>query len=150
MGDSRSFLAFSYKSNVLSAPTTASRHLKELRYTTFVDMNSQSAKALGIVHGERVRVVSKGGFVIGICRLREGIHPRSIGIEHGAGREGEGAIDLLINGNVIRGEIARRSGVNINKLGLKDASKGKVGTLSDFVIGSNARQGIPVWIEKLS
>lgn len=150
LGDSRSFLAFSYKSNVLSAPTTASRHLKELRYTTFVDMNSQSAKALGIVHGERVRVVSKGGFVIGICRLREGIHPRSIGIEHGAGREGEGAIDLFINGNVIRGEIARRSGVNINKLGLKDASKGKAGILSDFVIGSNARQGIPVWIEKLS
>jgi tetrathionate reductase subunit A len=84
-----------------------------------------------------------------ISKLPSPSHPQSIGIEHGAGREGEGSLDIHIDGVRKEGRIARRSGVNINKLGLSDASRLNVATLSDFVVGSNARQAIPVHIEKI-
>lgn len=141
-------LAFSYKSNVLSAASATIESLRDTRYTTFVDLNSATAKAKGIAHGDTVIVRSSGGEIRGVCRIKEGIHPHSLGIEHGGGREGEGALHVTINGKRMEGKIARKSGVNINKLGLVDTSRIAGATLSDFVIGSNARQAIPVSIHK--
>ncbi len=149
--DSKEFnlLAFSYKSNVLSSYTASVESLRDTRYTTFVDLSTSTAKQHGITHGDRVVVRSSEGKVEGICRIREGLHPRSIGIEHGGGRMGEGGSSVHIDGITKEGRIARRSGVNINTLGLSDASRLNIATLSDFVIGSNARQAIPVRIEKV-
>jgi len=149
--DSKEFnlLAFSYKSNVLSSASASVESLRDTRYTTFIDLSTATAKNYGIAHGDRVAVRSSEGKVQGICRIREGLHPRSIGIEHGGGREGEGGLRVDIDGIQKEGRIARRSGVNINKLGLSDASRLNIATLSDFVVGSNARQAIPVRIEKL-
>lgn len=144
-----SLLAFSYKSNVLSSASATLESVRDIRYTTFVDLSTTTAKKYGIAHGDRVIVRSREGKIQGICRIREGLHPQSIGIEHGAGREGEGSLDIHIDGVRKEGRIARRSGVNINKLGLSDASRLNVATLSDFVVGSNARQAIPVHIEKI-
>lgn len=143
-------LAFSYKSNVLSAATASVEALRDTRYTTYVDLSTTTAREYNIKHGDIVRVRSLYGKVEGICRLKEGIHPLSIGIEHGAGREGEGAHSIWIDQQKKEGRIARRSGININKLGLKDASRLNAPSLSDFVVGSNARQAIPVHLEKLS
>lgn len=149
--DSKEFnlLAFSYKSNVLSSYSASVEALRDTRYTTFIDLSTTTAKSYGIAHGDHVVVRSREGKVQGICRIREGLHPRSIGIEHGGGREGEGGVNVQIDGTQKEGRIARRSGVNINKLGLSDASRLNIATLSDFVIGSNVRQAIPVRIEKL-
>ena len=141
--------AFSFKSNVLSTPNTASTLLKEIRYTTYVDMNPKTAVKFGLKHGDIVRISSADGSVEGYLRLRHGIHPETIGVEHGAGREGEGAIDLEINGKVTKGKISRRTGVYYNKLGLHDSSRNTALT-ADFVCGSNARQAIPVKVEKVS
>ena len=149
--DSKEFnlLAFSYKSNVLSSYTASVESLHDTRYTTFIDLSTATAKNHGIAHGDHVAVCSMEGKIKGICRIREGLHPRSIGIEHGGGREGEGGLSMHIDGVKKEGRIARRSGININKLGLCDASRLNIATLSDFVIGSNARQAIPVRIEKV-
>lgn len=142
-------LAFSYKSNVLSAASASIEALRDTRYTTYIDINSQTAKLQGITHGDKVRIRSFDGVTEGICRIKEGIHPQSIGIEHGGGREGEGAIDITIDNKLIKGHIVRKTGININKLGLKDTSRLNTATLSDFVVGSNARQAIPVKLEKI-
>jgi tetrathionate reductase subunit A len=142
-------LAFSYKSNVLSSLTASVEILRDTRPTTYVDLNAATAKLHGIEHGDRVRVSSPDGKIEGLCRLKEGIHPQSIGIEHGGGRRGEGALNVTIDNTQKLGHIKRKSGVSINQLGLRDTTRLNTATLGDFVIGSNARQAVPVKIEKI-
>lgn len=141
--------AFSYKSNVLSTPNTSSTNLKEIKYTTYVDINPQTAQRLGLNHGDYVKLNSGDGEAQGYLRYRHGVHPDTVGVEHGAGRDGEGAVDIEINGKVTKGIFARKSGVNYNKLGLKDPSR-KHAVATDFACGSVARQAIPVSITKVS
>jgi len=140
--------AFSYKSNVLNQSCASSPGLLDIRYSTYIDINPQTASKMNVKDKEMIHVISADGKIKGIVRFRNGIYPGSIGIEHGLGRDGEGAVDVTINGKVTKGLIARKSGVNINKLGLLDRSR-TLATLSDFVIGSNARQAIPARIEKI-
>lgn len=142
-------LAFSYKSNVLSQASAALESLREIRYTTYVDLNPRTAKHYGIAHGDKIRISSAQASIEGIARLREGVHPLSVGIEHGGGREGEGATSIQIDGIKKEGKIARKSGTALNKLGLKDPSRLGIATLADFAVGSNARQAIPVKIETI-
>lgn len=140
--------AFSYKSNVLSQATASSDSLDELRPATYIDLNPQTAKEFDVGHGEKVKLASADGEVEGLVRLRHGVYPGCIAIEHGKGRDAEGAVDVTIGNRVIEKVPLRDAGVNINKLGLKDPSR-NLATISDFVIGSNARQAIPVAIEKI-
>jgi len=141
-------LAFSYKSNVLSQATISSLGLEEIRPATYIDINPKTAQNFGLAHGDMIRLSSAGGKVEGMLRLRHGVYPDCIAIEHGKGRDAEGAIDVQIGKNVISGIPLKKAGVNINKLGLEDISR-ELATLSDFVIGSNARQAIPVKIERV-
>ena len=139
--------AFSFKSNVLATPNASSKILKDIRYTTYIDINPKTAEKYGLKHGDYVKVSSNDGYTEGFLRLRHGIHPDTIGVEQGDGRRGEGAVDIEINGKVIKGSIAKRSGVFYNKIGLSDPSRPDALT-TDFVCGSNVRQAIPVFIEK--
>ncbi|RXJ97405.1 tetrathionate reductase subunit TtrA [Malaciobacter molluscorum] len=140
--------AFSYKSNVLSAPSVSGKRMQHLRYTTYVDLNPISAKKYNLIQGDIVSVNSPNGAIKAMVRLRNGLYPNTIGIEHGLGRDGLGAEDILVNNKKINGIIRRKSGININKLGLLDSSR-IFATISDFVVGSNARQAIPVKITKI-
>jgi tetrathionate reductase subunit A len=140
--------AFSYKSNVISQATASSQMIKEIRPTTYIDINPQTAKEQGFAHGQKVRLVSPGGDIQGRLRFRHGVYPNSLAVEHGAGRDAEGAVDIWIDNKKIEGNKLRKSGVNLNKIGLMDNSR-ELATLSDFVIGSNARQALPVRIEAL-
>ena len=141
-------LAFSYKSNVLSQATAASIGMQDIRPATYIDINPKTAQNQGLEHGDKVRLRSANGKVEGVLRYRHGVYPECIAIEHGKGREGEGAIDVKIGDSIIQGIAMTKTGVNINKLGLEDRTR-DLATLSDFVIGSNARQAIPVLIEKV-
>lgn len=140
--------AFSYKSNVLSTPNTSSTNLKQIRYTTYVDINPKTAEKFGLKHGDYVKVQSHDGNTEGFLRLRHGIHPDTIGVEQGDGRRGEGALKIEINGQITDGIVSRKSGVYYNKLGLKDTSR-KFAVATDFACGSTARQAIPVKIERV-
>jgi len=141
-------LAFSYKSNVLSQCDASSSKLQNIRFSTYIDINPKTAKQKGLNHGDMVKITSHDGVVTGMLRYKNGLYPDCIGIEHGLGRDAEGAVDITINSKTFKARVARKSGVNINKLGLLDRSR-KLSTLSDFVIGSNARQAIPVDITKI-
>ncbi len=142
-------LAFSYKSNVLSSATATVDKLREIRYTTYIDINPTTAKKYGISHGDEVLISSYEQQVKGIARYKQGVHPLSIGVEHGGGREGEGAINVQIDNKEIQGVIERKSGIFFNKIGLKDHTRLGDATISDFAVGSNARQAIPVKVEKI-
>jgi len=140
-------IAFAYKSNVLATPNTSSHLLKQIKYTTYVDINPKTAEKFGLKHGDYVKVSSHDGNTEGYLRFRNGVHPATIGVEQGDGRRGEGAVDIEINGKVTKGKISRRTGVFYNKIGLKDPSR-KTALVTDFVCGSNVRHAIPVKIEK--
>ncbi len=142
-------IAFSYKSNVLSSPNTSSANLKEIRYTTYVDINPKTAHTLGLKHGDYVKVNSGDGETTGYLRYRHGVHPDTLGVEQGDGRRAEGAIDIEINGKVTKGLVSKKTGVYYNKLGLKDFTR-KSAVATDFACGSTARQAIPVNITKIS
>ncbi len=141
-------LAFSYKSNVLSQCDASSSKLQNIRFTTYIDINPKTAKDRGLNHGDMVKLSSQDGVVKGMLRYRNGLYPECIGIEHGLGRDAQGAVNITINNKIFSAKVARKSGVNINKLGLLDTSR-KLSTLCDFVIGSNARQAIPIEITKV-
>ncbi|QDF28683.1 molybdopterin-dependent oxidoreductase [Halarcobacter anaerophilus] len=141
-------LAFSYKSNVLSQCDASSSKLQNIRFTTYIDINPKTAKGRGLNHGDMVKLSSQDGVVKGMLRYRNGLYPECIGIEHGLGRDAQGAVSITINDKIFSAKVARKSGVNINKLGLLDTSR-KLSTLCDFVIGSNARQAIPIEITKV-
>lgn len=140
-------LAFSYKSNVISQSTASSTRIQEVRFTTYIDMNPKTANENSLKHGDMVNVSSSDGIVTGMLRYRNGVFPGCIGIEHGLGRDAEGAVEIKINDRTFEARVARKSGVNINKLGLLDKSR-ELATISDFVVGSNARQAIPVSVTK--
>lgn len=142
------FEAFSYKSNVLSQATASSEMIRQIRPTTYIDINPKSAKEKGFSHGQKVRLVSPGGSVEGRLRFRQGVYPGALAIEHGGGREGERALEVWVNGQKVQASPLRKSGVNINNLGLMDTSR-ELANLGDFVIGSNARQALPVRIEAI-
>jgi len=143
------FLAFSYKSNVLSQAIASLESLRDIRYTTYIDLNTKTAKEHGIAHGDHIRLRSAQANIEGVARIREGIHPMAVGIEHGGGREAEGAVNIAIDGTTMQGKIARKSGTALNKIGLKDPTRLGIATLGDFAVGSNARQAIAIKIEKV-
>lgn len=147
--DEYPLLAFSYKSNIASAASAASEQIREIRYTNYIDISVQTAKSLNIKSGDQIKIISPHGQLDGICRLRQGIHPRAIGIEHGFGRFGEGAADIQIGDKLVKLSKTRASGAWINQLGLYDPSRQGKQSLADFICGSNARQAIPVKIAKL-
>ena len=141
--------AFSFKSNVVSTPNTASSRLRDLRYTNTIDIAARTAESLGLAHGDAVELTSPGGRIEGLLRVREGMHPEAIGVEHGFGRSGEGAITVQIGQETLEGLRFRKSGACINHLGFADPDRPGRIALSDFAVGSNSRQVIPVRIGKL-
>jgi tetrathionate reductase subunit A len=141
--------AFSFKSNVVSSPNTASSRLRDLRYTSTIDIAARTAEGLGLAHGDVVELTSPGGRIEGLLRVREGMHPEAIGVEHGFGRSGEGAITVQIGSETLDGLRFRKSGASINLLGFADPDRPGRIALSDFAVGSNSRQVIPVRIRKL-
>ena len=50
-----------------------------------VSINRQDGERLGLRNGDKVRIVTPGGSVIGLALLRDGIQPGAVGIEHGYG-----------------------------------------------------------------
>jgi len=143
-------IAFGYKSNVLSSPNASSDKLRDIKLCTYIDINSKTAKEFGIKYGDLVKVSNPfGQYIIGIVRVKEGIMPGTIGIEHGLGRLAEGADTIYINNKKLPAMPLRQTGVNINMLGIQDPTRPKGHVLTDFVTGATARNTIPVKIEKI-
>lgn len=141
--------AFSYKSNIFSPLVAASSKLSHLRYSNYIEINENTASKLGLKNGDLVRVLRDDKKIIGILRTKKGIHENALGIEHGRARRGEGGSDFYVDNELIAKNIAKRTGVSISNIIPSDESRGENALISDFVIGSVARQGFGVKIEKI-
>jgi len=142
------FLMVSTKSQLTSAPVIGTPKLEALHPQNFVVLHEEDAKRLGVHSGDKVRVTSPAGSVEGIVSVRLGIHRGVVGIEHGYGHWGLGARRESIGNKVWHASSLRGKGVASNLLGLSDPSRKGISTLGGYVVGNNARQAIPVKVEK--
>lgn len=147
--DNDELKAFSYKSNIFSTLVGASNALTHLRYSNYIEMNEKTALKFGFKNGDLIRVIRDDKKIVGILRTRKGIHENAIGIEHGRARRGEGGMDLIIDNELISKSISKSTGVSISNIIPSDEDRGRNALLSDFVIGSVARQGFGVKVEKI-
>ena len=143
------FKVISTKSNLQSSHTIGIASLQEIHPVNPVSMHHKDAAALGISNGDRIRISTPGASVETMVQVREGIHPGTIAIEHGFGHHELGARKHRIGERWLPGSSLAGKGVNINDLGFADPKHEGLNVLSDFVVGSVARQGLPAKIEKI-
>lgn len=143
------FQVVSTKSQLQSSHTIGEARLRQIHATNGVIIHPADAKALQLHSGDRLRIISPHAEVEAIAVVRHGIQRGVIGIEHGFGHWGLGAQKVQIGTTSRNSSKARAAGVAHNLLGLADPSRQGISTLGDMVVGSNARQGIAVKVEKI-
>ncbi len=143
------FRLVSTKSQFMNSGTITARRLRELRPCNALAMHAEDARRLGIRNGDRVRLVTGGGEAEGLVSIRSGLMPGVVGIEHGFGHWGFGANEIRLGTQQLQADPAYGAGVAINRLGLSDPLRPGISTLADFVLGANARNGLPARVEKI-
>ncbi len=143
------FKMVSTKSQLMSAGAMGANKLSEIHPGNAIVLHKQDAAKLGIKSGDKVRVTSPGGSVEGIASVRLGIQTGVVGIEHGYGHWAMGARQEQVENKIWHASGIRGKGVASNLLGFGDPTRQGISTLGDFVVGSNARQAIPVTVEKI-
>ncbi|MFW5692349.1 MAG: molybdopterin-dependent oxidoreductase [Chloroflexota bacterium] len=143
------FTAVSTKSQLQSPHSIGSSKLDAIQPANTINLNFEDGAALGIATGDRIRVTSPNGVIEGVAMLLRGLMRGVIGIEHGFGHWALGAQPVIVNNEKWHASDIRGAGVAINLLGLRDIARDGVSTLADVACGANARQGIPVKVERL-
>jgi tetrathionate reductase subunit A len=88
--------------------------------------------------------------VEGVAALRTGIRRGVVAIEHGYGHWAQGARGELIGNERWHASEVRALGAAYNRLGFADPTRPGFSTLADVVVGSNARQALPVRLARLA
>jgi anaerobic selenocysteine-containing dehydrogenase len=127
----------------------------------YLAMNSQDAKKLGIKDGDTVRITSssnpKGVYdlkngrehpIEGKVKVIEGIRPGVVAFPLGFGHWASGAVDVEIDGKVIKGDARRAVPLMANGAMQLDPVLGNV-TLSDLAGGSAVFYDSKVKVEKV-
>lgn len=143
------FRTVSTKSQLISSGAINAPKLQRIQPENAVVLHEVDADRLGVKSGDAVRVISPGGSIEGIASVRWGIQRGVIGIEHGYGHWGLGGRKEQIENKVWHASGLRGAGVSNNRLGYPDPTREGISTLADYVIGANARQGIPVKVHKV-
>jgi tetrathionate reductase subunit A len=133
----------------MSTASAAAARLRPIHPSNGVILNADDAQRLGLQEGDRLLVTSPSFNLEGVALLRHGIQPGVIAIEHGYGRWGLGARSEQVGNQLWHASELRAAGLAINRLGINDPTRPGYSTLGDIVVGSNARQGIPVKLQKL-
>ena len=143
------FLLSSFKSNLMSSISIGVDRLRQVHPHNPVSINRQDGERLGLRNGDKVRIVTPGGSVIGLALLRDGIQPGAVGIEHGYGHT-ELARAHVVDGKAMPHNPALAAGVNLNDLGFGDPTRGAHANVwIDWVSGAAVRQGLPARIERV-
>ncbi len=143
------FQAVSTKSQLQSSHTIDAQSLRAIHPSNTIGLHRSDAERLGVRSGEAVRVTTPGGSVEAIAQVRSGIKRGVLGIEHGFGHRQLGASVQRIGKQVLPADGGAGNGVSINDLGFADPKRSGYCVLTDWVVGSVARQGLPAKIEKL-
>ncbi len=143
------FQLISTKSQYMNSGTITARKLRKLRPVNEIAMQADDARRLGVRNGDRIRLTTPGGQAEGRVAVRHGVMPGVIAIEHGFGHWRYGSSAMQIGGKTIPADPDLAAGLAINPLGLSDPSRPGISTLADFVLGGNARNGLPARVEKV-
>jgi tetrathionate reductase subunit A len=142
-------LAVSTKSQLFSMGSVGTPRLEAVQQESPVVIHPVDAQKYGIRSGDRVKISSPCGEAYATAAVRSGIMPGVIGIEHGFGHWGLGARTEEVGNILWHASEQRGAGIAINRLGLRDITRPGFSTLADYVVGANARQDVPVKIEKV-
>lgn len=141
-------LMVSYKSNLMSSLAIAMPRLRQVHEHNPISIHRDDARRLGIANGQRVRISSPSGSIVGVAMVREGIMPGAIAVEYGYGHRELGARAHRIDGHEMAGDKALQAGVNMNDIGIVDETRGgHVNVWVETLSGAAVRQGLPVRVE---
>ena len=107
----------------MSSMSIGSDRLRQVNPSNRVRLNAQTAAQLGIESGDRVRVSTPDGSVIGVAECVAGVQADAIAIEHGFGHKELGAREHWIDGQKVVANPLRGAGVNLNDLAVLDPSR---------------------------
>ena len=142
-------LMVSFKSNLINSYAIISPRLRAIKPVNMVLMHNEDARAIGVVSGDLVRLVSPAGSREALVTVSDTIMPGVIGVEHGFGHTALGARDVIVDGQRIQASAGANAGINLNDLVPNDPSRQGLSTLTECDTGSAVRQGIPVRVEKI-
>ena len=94
------FLLSSFKSNLMSSISIGVDRLRQVHPHNPCRSTARMASGWGR-NGDKVRIVTPGGSVIGLALLRDGIQPGAVGIEHGYGHTELGARAHVVDGKAM-------------------------------------------------
>ncbi|MDO5290801.1 MAG: molybdopterin dinucleotide binding domain-containing protein [Pseudomonadota bacterium] len=142
-------LMISYKSNLMSSMSIGASRLRQVHPHNPISIHRDDAARLGLSNGQKVRVHSPGGSLVGVAIVREGIMPGAIAVEYGYGHKELGARAHTIDGQPMPAQAALGAGVNMNEIGLVDPTRGsdQPNAWVDSLSGGVVRQGLPVRVE---
>lgn len=143
-------LLTSQKSVLINSYTIGVDRLRGIHVDNPVALNVEDAKRIGVRNGDKVRITTPGGSIVGTALVRHGVMKGVVSIEHGYGHRELGARAHVIGGKSqpVRPELA--AGINLNDVGLPDPTvKGAPSLWLDPVAGSAVRQGLPARVERV-
>lgn len=143
------FKVISTKSNLQSSHTIGLASLQQVHPKNGISIHADDAASLGVITGDPIRITTPGGSVVGAALVRNGIQPGVLSIEHGFGHSQLGASAYRVGSRVQRANPLAGYGVNINDLGFADPVKKGLSVLTDWVVGSVVRQGVPARVERV-
>lgn len=132
----------SYKSQTHSSMHAGTR-VRELRPRNFIELGPEDAARAGVGHGSRARLVTPGGEAEGVVRVRRGLAPGVVAVEHGFGHWGFGAEVRSVDGAAVPRDALRGLGLALNRVAPRDPTTGGATLLTDWTTGANARQALP-------
>ncbi len=142
-------LLSSQKSVLMNSYSIGVDRLRGIHVDNPVSINTADARKLGIANGDRIRITTPGGSVVGTALVRHGVMPGAAVVEHGYGHKELGARAHLIGSQRQPERAALSAGINLNDLGLPDPSQAGASVWLDPVAGSAVRQGLPARIERV-
>lgn len=150
-GSQRFPLRFSSYKPILRSPYSAAfEHDLRVSPQNFIFINKTTAARLGLKDGDKARLVSPNGLSAeGVLKCVQGVAAGAVCVSHCFGHTGYGARDCLIDGQTIRADARRGSGIAVNRLIPQDPTwPGPASLLCDVWAGGNCRSGIPMRVEK--
>jgi len=131
------FTLISYKSRFRSASTLANvSKLRNIKESNQIQIPRDAATKLGIKDGNKVKVVTSTGEIVGEAKVRDGLMPGTIAIAFGYGHWEYGSRTYNVEGKKVAGNEKIGAGVALNPI----AHREKNGNLvNDPVSGAASR-----------
>ncbi|GKX64470.1 tetrathionate reductase subunit A [Pragia fontium] len=140
------FMLTSFKSNIHSGISHLSPRLNSIKGLNPVYIHPIDAQRHAITTGDDFTITTPNNTIQATAIVVEGVRQGTLAVEHGFGHRELGAHAHIIDEKPQTASIQPIQGVNLNDLGLIDASREGKGILLDWVVGSAARQALPAKI----